>query len=360
MSSVRWFMCLAFLLAVKGGESPLPQRQTRCLILVMADGVRWQEVFRGASAELLESEAADCPPEWFSGGLSGRRRAIMPWVWTYLRSHGQILGNRDKGSRMEVANRAHLSYPGFAETLCGFPVPGLEGNQSIWNPVASILERIEPTPGFRGRVAAFATWRHFPWILRKSACGFPVISGDDPVPEQGMPAEVVELNRRKRVEKRRFPTGPADELTVEGAVAYLAAAKPRLLLVVLDEPDEWAHEGCYVGYLRAIQATDTALRRLWETAGTIPEFRGRTTLIVTTDHGRGASPADWRNHGGIREAEETWLMALGPDTPNRGEVEAGECVSNAQVASTVSEICGVPYLRLEPRAARPIKGLLAP
>jgi hypothetical protein len=56
--------------------------------------------------------------------------------------------------------------------------------------------------------------------------------------------------------------------------------------------DEWAHERRYDLYLDAIHRSDDFLRVLWETVQRMPEYGGRTALLVATDHGRG-SGTDW-------------------------------------------------------------------
>jgi arylsulfatase A-like enzyme len=70
-----------------------------------------------------------------------------------------------------------------------------------------------------------------------------------------------------------------------------------------------------------IAITDAFLNRLWTTLQGMPEYRDSTTLIVTSDHGRGSTLADWSRHGEkIVGADKIWLAFMGPDTPATGEV----------------------------------------
>ena len=62
------------------------------------------------------------------------------------------------------------------------------------------------------------------------------------------------------------------------------------------DSDEWAHQGAYDDYLEAIRRTDGWLRELWAAIQAIPEYRGKTSLLITSDHGRGDNPAEWRSH----------------------------------------------------------------
>ena len=48
---------------------------------------------------------------------------------------------------------------------------------------------------------------------------------------------------------------------------------------------------------RAMHSADAYLQLLWEKLQSHPQYRGTTTMIVTTDHGRGDPPLGWRDHG---------------------------------------------------------------
>ncbi len=83
---------------------------------------------------------------------------------------------------------------------------------------------------------------------------------------------------------------------------------------MLGETDEWAHERRYDQYLDSAWRGDRFLRHLWEAAQADPDYRGKTALLVTTDHGRGAARRDWPHHGkDVPAAERIWMAALGPD-----------------------------------------------
>ena len=54
---------------------------------------------------------------------------------------------------------------------------------------------------------------------------------------------------------------------------------PRVLYVMLGETDEWAHGRRYDLYLDAAQRNDRFIKRLWETAQSMPEYANRTALV---------------------------------------------------------------------------------
>ena len=99
------------------------------------------------------------------------------------------------------------------------------------------------------------------------------------------------------------------------AADYLTKQKPRVFFVSFGETDEWAHAGRYDQTLISAQRTDDFIRRLWELAQSMRQYRGKTTLILTPDHGRGCGPAGWKKH--VRHvcgSEERWMAFHVPDT----------------------------------------------
>jgi arylsulfatase A-like enzyme len=138
----------------------------------------------------------------------------------------------------------------------------------------------------------------------------------------------------------------------------IAARRPRVFLLALGEPDEWAHARRYDRYLDSIRRCDRFVRQLWEMLQAMPEYRGTTALLLSPDHGRGVTGADWTSHGKkIPRAEETWLAALGPGIPARGERRDTAEVHQAQIAATIAALLGEDFRAAFPEAAAPIADL---
>jgi hypothetical protein len=111
-------------------------------------------------------------------------------------------------------------------------------------------------------------------------------------------------------------------------------------------------------YLDAAHRSDRFLRRLWETAQSLPAYHGRTTLQVATDHGRGESPVDWTDHGQkVPAAERIWMAVVGPDTPGRGVRDRVEA-TQSQLAATVAHLLGEDFRAGVPAAAPPLPGVV--
>ena len=97
------------------------------------------------------------------------------------------------------------------------------------------------------------------------------------------------------------------------ALEHVRTARPRVLYLALGETDDWAHAGRYDHYLHAAQRFDRFTQRLWETMQSMDQYRGQTTFVITTDHGRGGGP------DGVEEprredprSENIWIGVLGP------------------------------------------------
>ncbi|MCY7328357.1 MAG: alkaline phosphatase family protein, partial [Saprospiraceae bacterium] len=106
---------------------------------------------------------------------------------------------------------------------------------------------------------------------------------------------------------------------------------PRIAYIALGDTDEAAHAGHYDRYLDAARETDQWLGELWDFLQNDPTYRNRTTLLITTDHGRGyETPRQWRRHrAGICGADQIWLAAIGPNTPPIGRNKAANATASA-------------------------------
>src|SRR5262245_1739337 len=292
----------------------------------MTDGLRWHEVFRGADHKLINkkygkvADAEGVRKDYWRQSNDERRLVLMPFLWEVVAKQGQIFGDRDKHSDAFVTNGLNFSYPGYSETLCGFADPRVKSNDKIPNPNVTVFEWLQTKPVYHDKVAAFAAWDVFPSIFNVNRAGFPVNAGYDAFAEAFGNPRVDLLNKLKSDGPRVWDEEPFDALPFYTALEYLKEHKPRVLFVSFGETDDWAHGGDYAQYLTAANRVDYYVRTLWETAQSMPEYRGKTTLIFSPDHGRGSGRRDWRDHGEkIPDSKYIWMAFLGPDTPPIGE-----------------------------------------
>lgn len=348
--------------SVSRGAEPGGGLTTRNVVLVTTDGLRWQDVFRGADEALINkpdggvADVEGLRKTFWREGVEARREALMPFFWTTIARQGQVFGNADKGSPARVTNGKNFSYPGYNELLTGAADDRIDSNDKKHNPNVSVLEWLNGKPAYRGKVSAVGSWDLFPYILNVPRSGLPVNAGWEPLAGGSFSESQHLLNDLINRSPRLWDNCRHDALTFPLALEVLKRDQPRVLYVSFGDTDEFAHAGRYDRYLTSAHNFDADLKRLWETLQALPQYRGTTSLVVTTDHGRGNPPRDWRNHGAsIAGADGIWVAVLGPDTPALGErKETGGVVTQSQIAATVAALLGEDFRADAKKAAPPI------
>jgi hypothetical protein len=360
---------VAMLFSLVGVAQVPAAHKTENVVVVMMDGMRWEEIFRGADPELIKTlgpealgdakeRTADAQHLYWRDTPAERRQALMPFLWSVVASQGQIFGNRDLGSDSHVINGLNFSYPGYSETLTGIADPRVHSNDNVPNPNATVFEWLNNKPAFSGKVAAFGAWAVFQGIFREKQCGFLVNAGYDPLTAIPATPQIELLNDLKAETPRIWSDEPFDPIPFHTAIEYVKAVKPRVLFLGLGDTDDWAHDGSYAEYLNAAHRDDTYIRQLWELLQSMPEYKDKTTLIVLPDHGRGLG-AEWTSHGEkISASRETWMAFLGPDTAAKGERQQVGPVTESQIAATVAVLLGEDYHAAVPKAGTAIREVL--
>lgn len=342
------------------------KRQTENLILVTADGLRWQEVFRGIDPALMNAKeagmenAGELRTKLWAESPEQRRRLLLPFVWGELARQGTLLGNRDKGNSVRVANAYRVSYPGYSEILTGRAQDAaIQGNKPIQNPTETVLEFLRRKWELRPEQAAlFGSWEVFHAIGEHRPGSVAINAGFRALEGANLSPRLRELSRMQFELLTPWRSVRHDYVTIEMALEYLKTKRPRVMYVALGETDDWAHDRRYDRVLETATYFDQCLRRLWETLQSMPEYQGKTTMLVTTDHGRGHTLADWHGHGGkVEGAEYIWIGAMGPDTPAAGEVTAAEENFQRDIAPTLLDLAGVDYREYEGVQGTPLRDL---
>ncbi len=323
------------------------------VLVVTMDGLRWQEVFGGVDARLIDPKNESLRRDFLRETPQEGRETLLPFLWNTVARNGQVFGNPSKGSVARVTNRKRSSYPGYQEMLAGFVDPEIQGNSKRPNPNRSVLEWLNGRSGFAGRVAAFGTWDVLPFILNRERSGLHIVAGSEPILDDPLSERQGTINDLLRDTTAPWgESNPLDSFAFHAALDYLNRHHPRVLYLMFGETDEWAHEGNYDRYLRAAHLEDRLVQRLWGAAQSIAP--GRVALVLTTDHGRG-SGAEWTSHGEkIEGAENVWIAVMGPQVASLGERAGPPFVTLGQVAATVALLAGEDYCTSVSQAAAPL------
>jgi hypothetical protein len=341
--------------------------KTRNVVLIVSDGLRWQEIFTGADPTLLDEEHGgiwdkpqDLKREFWRDDVNERRKALFPFLWTTIATHGQIFGNQTKGSIARVTNGFAFSYPGYNEMLTGHPDPRVNSNEFGPNPNISVYEWLNSLPELHGHVEVYATWATFKDIFNVSRSHLPLHVGwDAPYPVPAGPREQL-LNELYETATRLDYEDVSNSFMQVPLLDGVRKDKPRVLFVGYGETDNWGHAGRYDLLLHSAHLFDHFVEQLWKLLQSLPEYRDSTTILLTADHGRGSGLTEWKEHGVEQKGSENiWLAVLGPDTAPLGERSNTPEIHQAQIAATVAAFLGKDYRTAVPAAAAPIAEVLA-
>jgi hypothetical protein len=210
-------------------------------------------------------------------------------------------------------------------------------------------------------VAQLGSWEGFRLAAASRDDAFVMVGAHGSVPAPWGTAEIDLLAELRNEVMGLWEEGSNDALTYRMAKAYLRQNRPRVLWLALVNSDDWGHADRYDRYLAYLSQADAQIGDLWSTLQSMDEYRDRTTLIITTDHGRGLQGSDWAEHDvTIPGSDDIWLAVVGPDTPDLGEVREPGTLYQGQVAGTLLQFLGLDVRELDPQALPPVPGSLAP
>ena len=222
----------------------------------------------------------------------------MPFFWKTLVPAGVVLGNQAKGSKVTVQNDQWFSYPGYSEMLTGRPQPDVKSNDFVRYPHRTVLEHAREALGLehsggradrllgRLQVRGLEPRRRLLHERRPRCRARSALDARDRPVRGPAPAGPAALGREQQ---RRADLPDRARVTCR-------KNQPRVMWIGLGQSDDWAHARRYDLVLDYLHIADRLLADLWQTLQSMEPYRGRTTLIVTTDHGRGRTPADWAEH----------------------------------------------------------------
>ena len=358
-------VCLGVLLVTSAVVRPAAQAAPpRNVILVTLDGARAQEIFGGLDAGVMRAglekdqtlEAQPAYRQYWAETPEARRAKLMPFFWTtWMRAHGSIAGNRARGSRFGITNTRRFSYPGYAEILTGEAHDAvIDSNDNRRYAFPTLLDVLQRRLSLsREQVAAFGSWETFNWIASSREDAFVINAGYEAFdsPE----ADAARWSRQQFETLTGWDTVRHDLYTFRLALSHLQRARPRVLYLALGETDDWAHGQRYDRVLQTLALTDRWLEELWTWLQQDAQYRDNTAILVTVDHGRGRTGADWGKHGAdVDGAQETWLAAVGPDWPRRGEWAGAPDAFASPVAATLARAAGIDFQADVPGAGAPI------
>ncbi|APR88416.1 hypothetical protein A7982_13765 [Minicystis rosea] len=285
------------------------------VVLVTIDGVRWQEIFNGADPAL--ADRASLP-----AGEARSARSLTPNLHRPFFDEGAVIGDPRKGEPFTASGPRYVSLPAYVELMTG-AASGCRNNDCEPALPWALADEIAGHAPKEG-AAVFSSWERIARAL--PARSGSLVQSTGRAPDEQAPAYPGHGEYRP------------DRRTAALAIDHLVHNRPRFMWVALGDTDEWAHRNDYRGYVDALHFADAFVGELCAHLAEMGERGARTTVFVTTDHGRDAGFAD---HGGADSAN-VWLMAHGGRIAKRGSTALGRERHLADVAPTISAIMREP------------------
>src|SRR5690625_2447360 len=136
---MRKIIVLVLLFSVLGTlKVDAQDRVTENVFFITLDGLRWQELYGGIDEKLMVHEdyvrnSDALREQLWADSAEERREKLMPFFWSTIVGEGQLYGNRDLNSRVDVTNGRNYSDPRDNEILTSVEEDNVNRNAKIWN-----------------------------------------------------------------------------------------------------------------------------------------------------------------------------------------------------------------------------------
>ena len=321
--------------------------QEHKVILITLDGFRPLEFFAGADSLLLfdskVTKFSTTISQFWDSNPDKRVYKLLPFLSNLNSSNAVVLGNKSQGSFVGYSNTYKKSGPGYNEILSGLIKDRrVYNNQNKWNKNQTIFGAAAMDARYKDRVEAYTSWDFFPYVLNTKKNKIYVNAGNHPVLKSNPTPIQLQILDNQNKTPIIWPRVRLDTFTHQFAMDALHNSKPKLLLIGYGETDDYAHMQKYDAYLKSAHQNDKMIKEIWDFIQQDPFYKDQTTLIITTDHGRGYGK-DWGNHSPkIKGSDEGWMVLLGGGVDNFNPNEKG-IYSVSQIAATVATLLQLQY-----------------
>lgn len=138
-----------------------------------------------------------------------------------------------------------------------------------------------------------------------------------------------------------------DIRTFEHGMKYLEEKKPRAFYLSFVETDEYAHQHNYKKYVGAIQKFDERLETLITKLQSMGEYGDETSIVITTDHGRGHGFLYYMHGASFGGAGHAWAFVIpSPKLLREGKIRKSLRLkySHTQIRPTLEHLLGLKPL----------------
>ena len=228
-------------------------------------------------------------------------------------------------------------------------MPGDSDYMRITEP--SLFENIQKALHLYSKdVAVIASWDKIPLAVEQKVGGFFINAGAVPWDDQSCDPAIDEDNpENSRPENQPSWGSRYDRYTMKYALHYLQKYRPRLFYVSLNDTDEWGHLDNYSNYIEAMREQDRFIDQLFVTLKKMGKYGEQTTVLITTDHGRGNGStqdsqwSNWTMHKPwLPESRDVWMYIRGPQIKPLGSISNHPSFTHSLIKPFVERAFGLP------------------
>jgi Type I phosphodiesterase / nucleotide pyrophosphatase len=286
--------------------------QPKNVIYVTLDGLRWQDLYE--------------------------TKQYFPTLWKKHAETAHFYGKPGSNKYFEVAS-VPISQPSYTSQMTG-KVLSCFDNKCSRISQETVLEFIKLKLKLkRENVAVFSSWKQINLVAEHTAGT--IVSNNsqaamtDPITGK-VDSTMLRLNQQQ-TEPTPYEGYRYDRYTYQQAIHYLKKYQPKLLWIGLFDADSEAHLNNKPGYDKALRYFDYAIDNLIETLKEMGIYQD-TTIIITTDHGRGDGK-NWITHGpSYPESKKTWAISFNTEIVPDGQNEKGTYYSTKSIRKTIEKI----------------------
>lgn len=295
------------------------------VIFMTWDGIRSHEFFKGTG--------------FFHAGQLDKsvRGEIFQNLWGKYAQDGMVLGG---GNKYRIGSDVAVSLPSYQAMMAGESTHCTHnGERCPQIKIETMMETVRKGLDLPKKdVAVIASWEQ----IIKAAAKDPSNITHAIFPEimtEGATDEMIRIQQEAMKDLPHWRGSRKDQYTFALGMEYLKEKCPRFMWISLVDSDEFAHEGDYPAYVSAMKNYDDYLDQLMTQLKTMGDYGTQTTVIVTTDHSRGAGPL-WRGHGITKNSEKkVFLFATGRNVTERGH--SGKKGNHLMLRPTIEGLLGL-------------------
>lgn len=282
------------------------------VILFTLDGVRYEEFFN---------------------------KDLLPTFWREHAEKGIVLGDPKKKSKVRIANTVMLSLPGYKTMHKGGRVL-CRTNKCGPAKVETLGEKLQRMKGWSGTdISIISSWHKICDAAMRQKRTLFHSCGDKKI---DLPGHFY-TNEMQEADPPIWG-GRYDKYTFEHGMKIIENHRPRFMHLSLLDSDEYAHSGDWDGYIRSIQKYDDYIDQLYALLDQMGEYGENTTVIITTDHGRGKGDK-WEGHFFNLNSRKIWMVIKGPHVPAKGSISHKRKISHLHIRPFIELMLGVKKIK---------------